>query len=75
MARKKDNIIIRILSKIFLKEIEVKDGEKQFKANTISIIILIASIVAALCVLEKVGVIDDIVSMVSHKHGEKHLTK
>jgi len=73
MSPKKENIIIKILSKIFLKEITVKDGEKQFKANPISIIIIIATLVASLCVLEKAGVLDDIVSMMSKKQAANHI--
>lgn len=73
MSPKKENIIIRILNKIFLKEITIKDGEKQFRANTLSIIIIIFTLVASLYILEKVGVIDDIVSMISKQQAAKHL--
>ena len=61
----KDSLFVKFFSKFFLKETTIQADGKIIKGlSPFAIIILIVVIVSGACVLEWVGVIDDIVSII-----------
>jgi len=59
---------------IFWKDIDVEaGGGKGLRVNVIIFLIVIASIVGSLVILERAGVLDDIVSMIAKKQAAEHI--
>ena len=68
---KKQNIAIKIIKKIFLKETTIRADGKEVKGFTVfGWILIIGAIVGGLCALEAIGVIDDLVTAFG-RHGRR----
>jgi len=66
---RKRGMFAQILFKIFFKEVELSDGTRGVKASTISVILIIFSVVAALILCTKYGVMDDITGIIRAIRG------
>lgn len=68
---KKQNIAMKIIKKIFLKETVIRADGKEVKGFTVfGWVLIIAAVIIGLVVLEQFGVIDDFVKMKTH-HGDR----
>ena len=68
---KKQNIAMKIIKKIFLKETVIRADGKEVKGFTVfGWVLIIAAVVIGFVVLEQFGVIDDFVKMKTH-HGDR----
>jgi hypothetical protein len=69
---KKQNVVIKIIKKIFLKETTIRADGKEVKGFTIfGWVLIIAAAVIGLVVLEQFGVIDDFVRMKTHHNDRR----
>lgn len=68
---KKQNIAVKIIKKIFLKETTIRADGKEVKGFTVfGWVLIIGAVVCGLCALEAAGVIDSLVTAFGRRGGK-----